>query len=54
MARVRPVGELGEEAEPVAVAVDSRMPPVGGRLLLVLGLALLAWTMPLFVFYLLW
>ena len=54
MTRVRPVGKLGEELKPAAGAVDSRMGSEGGRLVLALGLALLAWTVPLFVFYLLW
>lgn len=49
-----PVGELGEEVEPAAEAVGSRMTTAGGRIALALGLALLAWTVPLFVLYLLW
>lgn len=54
MARLGPVGELGEVLESAAAAAGSRRWPAGGRLMLALGLATLAWVGPLFVFYLLW
>ena len=51
---MRPVGELVKEIEPVVAARNSGAWPVGGRLILALALAMLAWAVPAVVLYLLW
>ena len=52
-ARVRTVANVGEKLD-LAAAVSRRQPwPLGGRIMLALGLAVVAWALPVGAFFLL-
>ena len=53
-ARVRTIANVGEELDLAAVPERQRPWPLGRKVMLALGLAALAWALPVGVFFLLW